>query len=71
MADGAVRYPGSAEILYNLACFECLAGDSAGALRHLSESIALDHSFRPLAKKDTDFDAVRAMPEFLGLVGGD
>jgi uncharacterized Ntn-hydrolase superfamily protein len=70
MAAGDARFPHSADILYNLACFESLSGDSAGALRHLSESIALDPSFRALAEKDTDFDPVRTLPAFLQLVAG-
>ena len=68
MADGNTRFPASADILYNLACFESLSGDSAGALRHLEESIGLDASFRALAEKDSDFDPVRASPEFLHLL---
>jgi uncharacterized Ntn-hydrolase superfamily protein len=70
MAAGDARFPHTADILYNLACFESLSGDSAGALRHLSEAITLDPSFRALAEKDTDFDPVRTMPAFLRLVAG-
>jgi uncharacterized Ntn-hydrolase superfamily protein len=70
MADGDRRFPNSADILYNLACFESLSGESAGALRHLAESVALDASFRTLAEKDTDFDPLRASPAFERIIAG-
>jgi uncharacterized Ntn-hydrolase superfamily protein len=68
MAEGNDRFPHSADILYNLACFESLSGDPAGAVRHLAESIALDASFRGLAQKDSDFDPLRESPDFRRIV---
>jgi uncharacterized Ntn-hydrolase superfamily protein len=66
-------YPGAAEamrralergeepmILYNLACYESLAGEREGAVAHLRRAVALDESYRALAAEDPDFDAVRA-----------
>ena len=70
MAEGNLRFPGSADILYNLACFKSLSGAAESALAHLAESIALDGSFRELAAKDTDFDPVRDRADFRRLLGG-
>ena len=47
-------------LLYNLACYESLAGRGDDALAHLRRAIELDPSFRALAREDSDFDAVRA-----------
>jgi uncharacterized Ntn-hydrolase superfamily protein len=50
----------NAMLLYNLACYESLAGEAGGAVAHLRRSIALDPSYRELAAQDTDFDPIRA-----------
>jgi uncharacterized Ntn-hydrolase superfamily protein len=47
-------------LLYNLACYESLAGQSADAIAHLRRAIALDPSHRSLAAQDPDFDAIRS-----------
>jgi len=47
-------------LLYNLACYESLAGRSADAIAHLGRAIALDGSYRALAAQDPDFDPIRA-----------
>jgi tetratricopeptide (TPR) repeat protein len=49
-----------AMLLYNLACYESLAGEHEGALAHLRRAIALDESYRALAADDPDFEPVRA-----------
>jgi uncharacterized Ntn-hydrolase superfamily protein len=46
-------------LLYNLACYESLAGRRDDAIAHLGRSIELDASFRELAANDADFDAIR------------
>lgn len=46
-------------LLYNLACFESLAGKSDGAIAHLRRAVELDESYRALAESDTDFDPIR------------
>jgi uncharacterized Ntn-hydrolase superfamily protein len=48
-----------AGVLYNLACYESLAGRRDHALGHLRRAIELDESFRALARDDADFDAIR------------
>jgi uncharacterized Ntn-hydrolase superfamily protein len=47
-------------LLYNLACYESLAGRSADAITHLGRAIELDGSYRALAAQDSDFDPIRA-----------
>jgi uncharacterized Ntn-hydrolase superfamily protein len=47
-------------LLYNLACYESLAGRSAEAVAHLRRAVALDDSYRGLAANDPDFEPVRA-----------
>ena len=47
-------------LLYNLACYESLAGRGADAVAHLRRAVALDGSYRALAADDPDFDPVRA-----------
>jgi tetratricopeptide (TPR) repeat protein len=47
-------------ILYNLACYESLAGRGTDAVAHLRRAFELDDSYRALAADDADFDPVRA-----------
>jgi hypothetical protein len=47
-------------LLYNLACYESLAGRSAAAVAHLRRALELDDAYRALAADDPDFDSVRA-----------
>jgi len=68
MGEGAARYPGSPDMLYNLACFESLAGRAGDSLTHLRQAVALDASYRELAARDTDFDPLRASTEFLAVL---
>lgn len=56
----AVAGAGDALLLYNLACYESLAGRTADAVEHLRQSIALDDAHRSLAARDPDFDPIRA-----------
>ncbi|MEO8290070.1 MAG: tetratricopeptide repeat protein [Gaiellaceae bacterium] len=57
-------YPGNPNVLYNLACFESLAGRADDALTHLAEAVAADPRTREWAESDSDFDAIRADPRF-------
>jgi uncharacterized Ntn-hydrolase superfamily protein len=47
-------------LLYNLACYESLAGRSADALVHLRRAVELDASYRALAAEDPDFEPIRS-----------
>jgi uncharacterized Ntn-hydrolase superfamily protein len=55
-------------LLYQLACFESLAGLRDGALAHLRASIERDASMRVAARADSDFDALRDDPELRALL---
>lgn len=58
------RHPGNSNVLYNLACFESLAGRLDDALAHLTEAIELDPRMRDWARADEDFAAIRDDPRF-------
>jgi tetratricopeptide (TPR) repeat protein len=63
-------HPQNAQLLYNVACCESLAGRSPDALEHLRRAIALaPEPLRELAAGDSDFDAIRDEPAFRELVG--
>jgi uncharacterized Ntn-hydrolase superfamily protein len=49
-----------ADLLYNLACYEALAGRSDDAVEHLRRALKLNPSFRELAAGDADLDPIRA-----------
>lgn len=57
-------HPGNPNVLYNLACFESLAGRHDAALTHLAEAIAGDPRSRGWAQSDADFDRIRSDPRF-------
>jgi tetratricopeptide (TPR) repeat protein len=62
--EALAEQPGSAPLLYNLACMESRGRRPLDALTHLSEAIALDPTWAEYAAKDTDFDPIRAEPGF-------
>lgn len=47
-----------AALLYDLACFECLAGDLGAGLTHLRRAVELDPRLRASAVVDPDLDAL-------------
>jgi hypothetical protein len=59
------EYPG---LLYNLACCESLAGQTADAIEHLTHAIDKSERFRTFAAGDSDFDPIRGEPAFRALV---
>jgi tetratricopeptide (TPR) repeat protein len=61
--------PEYADLAYNLACVESLAGRKDDAIEHLRRSIEGSEASRELAKGDSDFDAIRDEPAFRELVG--
>jgi uncharacterized Ntn-hydrolase superfamily protein len=75
-AEGAVllraalgQHGDDAVLLYDLACFDSLAGDTEEALAHLSRSLELDPKLRPgAAARDSDFEPLRQDPRFQALV---
>ena len=48
-----------ADVLYNLACYEALAGRSDDAVAHLHRAVERNPSLRELAAGDADLDSVR------------
>ena len=69
LEDGVAAKPGSAVMLYHLACYEALAGRGEEALAHLRESVQLDERFRGYARDDEDFESLRERNEFRELIG--
>lgn len=63
-ADVVARHPENGAALYDLACFEALAGRGDAAVAHLRE--AIEHEPRALewARGDSDLDSVRDRPDF-------
>jgi uncharacterized Ntn-hydrolase superfamily protein len=68
LREALARHGDDAVILYDLACFESLAGETEEALRHLARSLELDSALRAGAAADSDFGAVRQDPRFVALV---
>jgi tetratricopeptide (TPR) repeat protein len=62
--------PEYADLFYNLACCESLAGRTSDAIAHLGRAIQMLERSRAYAKDDTDFDPIRNEPAFKELVGG-
>jgi tetratricopeptide (TPR) repeat protein len=63
-------HPQYALLFYNVACCESLLGQTAEAIEHLQQAIAMSERFRPFAKGDSDFDPIRDEPAFQELIGG-
>jgi uncharacterized Ntn-hydrolase superfamily protein len=57
--EAALADRDDANVLYNLACYEALAGRREPAIVHARRAFALDPSFAELAKTDTDLDSIR------------
>jgi hypothetical protein len=57
-------HPGNPQVLYNLACFESLAGRRSSALGHLAEAIEIKPQVAAWARDDRDFDPIRDDPRF-------
>ena len=61
-------HPAYANVAYNLACCESLAGQTAEAIDHLRYAIDRSDLCRSLAAEDSDFDPIRDEPAFKELV---
>lgn len=61
--------PQSPLLFYNVACCECLSGQTADALVHVRRAIELSEQFRDYAKGDSDLDPIRDEPSFKELTG--
>jgi hypothetical protein len=60
-----------AALLYDLACFETLAGDEAEAVAHLTRAVELDSGMRRSARADADFEGLRGNAAFAALLESD
>jgi tetratricopeptide (TPR) repeat protein len=62
-------HPEYADLFYNVACCESLAGRTTDAIDHLRRAIDMSERFRAYAKDDSDFDPIRDEPAFKELIG--
>ena len=62
--------PPYADLFYNVACCESLAGEKDQAIAHLRRAIELSERTRPLLEGDSDLDPIRQDPAFKGLLTG-
>jgi len=56
-------------LVYNLACMESLAGRKSEAVEDLRRAVELNPEFGPMAKEDSDLEAIRDEPGFAEVVG--
>ena len=64
----AEAQPQYADLFYNVACCESLAGRTTDAIDHLRRSIEMSERFRAYAKDDSDFDPIRDEAAFKELI---
>jgi tetratricopeptide (TPR) repeat protein len=58
------EHPDNPSMLYNLACFEALAGHDDDAIAHLTRAIELRPAARDWAAQDNDLASLRDRPDF-------
>ncbi len=67
--EKAVRLkPKYAEPFYNLACLNAIRGELKLALAQLKKAVSLDPMVRDWARKDTDLENLKNLPEFKELI---
>jgi hypothetical protein len=64
MGEVYAERPEDPRTLYDLACFESLAGHREDALEHLRQAVDRDPSALELARDDSDLDSIRGDPAF-------
>ena len=62
LADGLERFPDDPAMLYSVACWEALAGNTDAAITALSSAFELNPKSIEWAKNDADLDAIRGLP---------
>jgi hypothetical protein len=67
--DLIAAHPEYAQLMYNVACCESLAGRTGDAIEHLRRAIDRTEQLRSLAAGDSDFDPIRDEPGFRELMG--
>ena len=68
LTEALLRHGEDAVLLYDLACFECLAGATDPALAHARRALELDPGLRAGVALDPDFTALAGDPEFQALI---
>jgi len=64
MLEAVELYPDNASALYNLACFEALAGRADDATGHLARAAELEPETAEWAEDDRDLDSLRERPDY-------
>jgi tetratricopeptide (TPR) repeat protein len=64
MREALERHPDNASTLYNLACFEALAGHGDEAIEHLTRAAELEPKASAWADGDSDLDSLRSRSDF-------
>ena len=62
LGDAQERFPDHAGVLYSLACWQSLAGDTDTAIESLNAALAADPKSVKWAEGDADLDAIRGLP---------
>jgi tetratricopeptide (TPR) repeat protein len=70
LLEGLELHPGNANLLYDLACVEALAGEREEALEHLATAVTTNPKFGEYAQTDGDLDSIRDDPRFPSAVPG-
>lgn len=64
MREALELHPDNASTLYNLGCFEALAGQADEAIEHLTRAAELEPKAAAWADGDSDLDSLRERPDF-------
>ena len=68
--DLIAAHPRNAQLIYNVACCESMAGRPGDAIEHLRQALAIaPDPLQGMAADDSDLDAVRGEPGFRELLG--
>ena len=62
LTDGLKRFPDDPSILYSIACWEAMAGNTDAGIKALRSAFELDPKSVDWATNDTDLDAIRGLP---------
>ena len=62
LGDAQERFPDHAGVLYSLACWQSMAGDTDAAISSLQAALELEPKAATWAEGDADLDAIRGLP---------